>query len=223
MHGTNLVLVDARGDPLEGPLAQVLQRLAYPLRRDFPDLCDDVELIDVLEEAARRIIARGCAVRRLYRYSWLTVQRIALSRMRHLSHRYVHESLSNGAGRSALRSLQSSWNSPQQIERLVLEREFVAYLTTDENAVVNGRLDGCSSKEIALQRGCTEAAVNAAYHRAIVKLRRHFAEHEASASARPHTKAPRRVDEQRRRAPPREQHTLAAKAVTVGTTRVKPR
>jgi hypothetical protein len=143
--------------------------------------------------------------------------------MRHLSHRYVHESLSNGGRRPVLRSLQSSWNSPQQIERLVLEREFVAYLTAEENAVVSGRLDGRSSKEIALQRGCTEAAVNGAYHRAIVKLRKHFADHEASLSARSHGEAQDwRPAANQRRAPRRGGRARSAKAVTARSVGVKP-
>jgi DNA-directed RNA polymerase specialized sigma24 family protein len=172
-----LGLVDTRGQPLEGRLARVLRQLAPQLRREFPDLRDDVELIDVLEKAGERIAARETVcgpIERLYRYASITVHREAISRMRLLSHRLLHDAESIDAGLSLLELLQSPWHTAEQIEARVQVRELAAYLTPEENSVCNARRQGMSSKEIARLRGCTVDAVNATYHRAILKMRKVF-------------------------------------------------
>jgi RNA polymerase sigma factor (sigma-70 family) len=173
----HLDLVDAQGHPLEGRVADVLRQCAPTLRRDFPDLGDDVDFINVLEEGYERITAREIVygpVQRLRAYVRRTLRHIAISRMRLLPHRFVHESLSDRSGQSVLEILRSPWHTPEQIELRVLMREVAAWLTPDENAVCNLRQQGYSYKEIAHMRGCTVDAVTTMHRRAILKMQKIF-------------------------------------------------
>jgi RNA polymerase sigma factor (sigma-70 family) len=168
-------LVDAQGHPLQGRVADVLRQCAPTLRREFPDLGDDVDFIDVLEEGYKRITAREIIhgpVQRLRAYVRRTLRHIAISRMRLLPHRFLHESLSQRAGQSVLEILQSPWHTPEQIELRVLMREVAAWLTPDENTVCNLRKQGYSYKEIAEMRGCTVDAVTTMHRRAILKVQK---------------------------------------------------
>ena len=72
-----LGLIDSDGKPIANHIDRVLTRLVAKLRREFPALQDDVAVIEVMEEAGRkltRIEEDAGPIERLHGYAWATVR-----------------------------------------------------------------------------------------------------------------------------------------------------
>ena len=138
-------------------------------------LQDDVALIEVLEEAGRRLVARearGGPIDRLHGYAWVTLRSIAMSRMRRGSMRLIQSTLDPRAGATRLSELASQTGSAEEIERGILFSEVLGLLSPDEQAIVLWRRAGYSSAEIAWVQERTVDAVDKVFSRAKQKIRR---------------------------------------------------
>ena len=62
-----ITLLNDHGQPLSQHLAEVLVGLAPRCRRQFPSLCDYYAIVEILEEAARKIERREKHVGRIER------------------------------------------------------------------------------------------------------------------------------------------------------------
>ncbi len=164
-------LVDQEGHPLDPRIARVVQRLAPRLRRTFPELRDDVELAEVVEETARRVARRDerGEIARIEAYAWATLRTVTISRLRTSDARVrASERPVEGTGSLALRAAQE--RTPDQA---ILLRELLEYLHGEDRMVSALKLAGLSSDEIGRCVGLSPAAVDTIYCRAKDKLRRH--------------------------------------------------
>ena len=85
MHSRSVSLVNETGGPLDPRIERVLMKMLPRFRRQFPSFRDDVALVDVLEEAARRIAKREARIgpiAHLAGYAWVTLRTVATSKLR---------------------------------------------------------------------------------------------------------------------------------------------
>ena len=121
-----LGLIDGDGKPIANHIDRVLTRLVAKLRRQFPALQDDVAVIDVMEEAGRklaRIEEDAGPIERLHGYAWTTVRTVAISRMRRGSLRLIQKTLDSHVSAALLAATPAAFGSAEQIERDILMRE----------------------------------------------------------------------------------------------------
>lgn len=169
-----LSLVDARGQPLDARIQEALRRLVRQLQRRFPALRDEVALIEVLEEAGRRIAKReeeSGPIDKLHRYAWLAVESVATSYVRRASSRMEQKTLRGEAGDVALANVQARSSTADEIERWITLREVLARLPLDERFVFGRKVAGFSSQEIAQERGSSVVAVDTFFFRTKRKIR----------------------------------------------------
>lgn len=174
-HLRKLGLLDGDGQPFSAHIESVLSRLLPRLRREFPAIQDDVAQIEILEEAARRLVSRELRagpIEKINGYAWVTIRSIAMARLRYGPGRVLQRTLANDASESVLARATAHDGSPEQMERIILLREVLAVLTPNEQRVCLWRYMGYSSEEIARQRGSTINAVNLVFFKAKEKIRR---------------------------------------------------
>lgn len=174
-HLRPIGLLDRNGEPFPDHIQQVLERLSLRLRREYPVLQDDVALIDVLEEAGRRIAARearGGPIERLHGYAWVTLRSVAKSRMRRGSIRLRQKTLDPKVGAARLSALTSETGSAEEIEQGLLFTQILSLLSPDEQAMVLWRRAGYSSAEIARASGRSIDAIDKVFSRAKQRVRR---------------------------------------------------
>lgn len=168
-------LLDSNGEPFPDHIQRALVRLSPRLRREFPVLQDDVTLTEVMEEAARRIVARETRrgpIERLHGFAWITVRNIATSRVSRGSMRLIQETLDATAGAARLAVLPSTSGRVEDIERQVLFAQILRPLSSDERTIVLLRRAGYSSAEIAWVQERTVDAIDKVLSRAKQKIRR---------------------------------------------------
>jgi DNA-directed RNA polymerase specialized sigma24 family protein len=169
-----LGLLDRMGKPLPAHIEGVLTRLLPRLRRQFPKLQDDVSLIEVVEEAGRRICAReerAGQIEKLHGYAWVTLRSVATSHVRRGSIRLIQNTLEPEASREHIACVPAESGSAAQIERDILLREVLDTLTPEERLVCIWKTAGFSSEEIANFRGRSTLAVDKLFSRAKQKVR----------------------------------------------------
>jgi RNA polymerase sigma factor (sigma-70 family) len=169
-----LGLVDSTGRPLPAHIEGVLTRLLPRLRRQFPMLQDDTSLVEVVEEAGRRLCARegrGGPIEKLHGYAWVTLRSVATSHMRRGSIRLIQSTLEPEASREQIASVPAECGSATRIERDILLREALDTLTPEEKLVCIWKKAGFSSQEIAKFRGRSVVAVDTLFSRAKQKVR----------------------------------------------------
>lgn len=174
-HLRTTELLDRNGQPFEHRIQHVLDRLRPRLQRQFPALKDDIAVVEILEEAGRRIAIReerGGTIERLHGYAWVTVRSVATSRMRRGSIRLIQKTLESESSDAQLSSVRAVSGSADQIERDVLLREVLAKLSDDERRICIWKKAGFSSQEIASHQGRSVAAVDTLFSRAKDKLRK---------------------------------------------------
>lgn len=170
----NLSLVDGEGNPLNPRIASVLHRLVPRFRKQFPTLCDEQDLTEILEQAGRKIAHREQQVgpiEKLHGYAWVTLRNIAASWVRRGSGRLKQHTLDSAESETALAGLPAEIGTPDQIERAILVREVQAQLSRQERLVLGWKKAGFSSEEIAKFRGTSVGAVDALFSRAKHKIR----------------------------------------------------
>ena len=188
-------ILDAHGHPLPPRLEDALASLAPKLVRQFPRLRDDPSLVDLLEEAGRKIQQREYQrgpVERLHAYAWVTVRSLALSRLRHGSARLARCTLPSREGQIALQSAAATVGSPEALERRVLFRQVLKSLSAEERLICAWKRAGYSSREIAARRGTTAAAVDKMLSRARERVRGQLSLKSAEASEAGETIRPAR-------------------------------
>jgi RNA polymerase sigma factor (sigma-70 family) len=168
-------LLNSNGEPFPDHIQRALMRLSPRLRREFPVLQDDVALTEVMEEAARRIVARearGGPIERLHGFAWITLRNIATKHVSRGSMRLIQETLDAAAGAARLAALPSTSGRVEDIERRVLFAQILRLLSNDERTIVLLRRAGYSSAEIAWVQDRTVDAIDQILSRAKKKIRR---------------------------------------------------
>jgi RNA polymerase sigma factor (sigma-70 family) len=186
---------DDNGVPVGDVVEQALDDLLPRLRRVFPIFRDDALVTGILERASRQIRHRQCTgvINHLPAYAWVTLRHVALSWLR------------SGAGKMAQRTMSASEEltvsaltavegTADQIERRVLARELLAYLTSRERRLCRWRAAGFTSREIAVMCGMSAGAIDTSLSRMRHRLRRALADRpSASVTSRPGVPPNRRV------------------------------
>lgn len=170
-----LILLGRNGELLETTIQAALNRLAARAVRQFPALKDDVALVEVLEEAGRRIAARqerAGPLANLHGYAWVTVRSVATSFMRRGSVRLVQKTVEPELGEALLTAATARHSTPQQIEHRILLREVLSRLSTEERLICVWKHAGFSSQEISKRLGRTVAGVDTVFCRAKDRLRK---------------------------------------------------
>ncbi len=172
----NLLCLD--GQPLETRIECALNRMVPRLLRQFPSLRDEIALLEVLEEAGRRITVteeRVGTLMNLHGYAWVVVRSVATSFMRRGAARLVRDTLTAEACDAVLKSSPSGIGSADEIERNILLRELMDGLTREERLVCGAKAAGFTAEQIANRLGRTVSAVDTIFSRAKEKLRKRLA------------------------------------------------
>jgi RNA polymerase sigma factor (sigma-70 family) len=175
-----ITLLNDQGQPLSQHLARVLVNLAPKCRRQFPSLCDDYTIVDILEEAARKIERRerrAGRIERLDAYAWVTVRSVATSRLRSGDGRLALSAVRPEDGETVLIFTPSREGGALDIERRILVRQLLSAMRPDERLVCIAKAQGFSSQEIAHRLGTSADAVDKMLSRLRCRLRRRFLSH----------------------------------------------
>jgi RNA polymerase sigma factor (sigma-70 family) len=169
-----LLLVDARGCRFAPRIEQSLLGLHGRLRRQFPQLREEVVLTEVLEEAGRRIVRheeRRGELRSLHGFAWVVARSIALSYTRRQSQKIADLTSVGMCGDICLATVAASSSTAADIERAVLRSELLNLLSERDREVFEMKEAGFSTAEIALRQGRSRTAVDTSYCRAKARLR----------------------------------------------------
>lgn len=167
-------LLDEGGRPLDARIERALRALVPRFRREYRMIADEVLVIEMLEEAGRKIAGherRVGTIEHIHEFAWVTLRNLAIAHLRLASSKMTRTALMSSEGQAALARAVSHEGSPEQIERRVLCHELLAQLTDEERQLCIWKAVGVPSREIARHVGLSVTAVNTAHHRAIKKLR----------------------------------------------------
>jgi RNA polymerase sigma factor (sigma-70 family) len=171
---SNSQLLDRNGQPLSEPIQRALNTLVPRFIREFPTF-RDVALTEVLEEAGQRVAdreAKDGPVRNLHSYVWKTLHNLAVSKLRRSEMRVesgsVHLKLDDGY----ISPVSSELSSPERIERDILLRQFLGFLTQDERVICILKTAGFTPREIAARLNRSVTSVNVTFWRATRKIRK---------------------------------------------------
>lgn len=168
-------LVGDDGKPIEDRIQAALYRMMPRIVRQFPALQDEVALVEVMEEAGRRIAGReerSGPLEKLHGYAWVTLRSVAMSYMRRSATRLLQKTVDPAASEALLSSVPAVTSTAHDIEQQILLREVLNRLTVAQRRICIWKRAGFSSEEIASQLGCTVGAVDTIFSRAKAKLRR---------------------------------------------------
>jgi len=174
-NARRLMLVGKNGEALETTIQAALNQMRSRIVRQFPALQDEVALIEVMEEAGRRIAVkqqRDGPLANLHGYAWVTVRSVATSFMRRSAVRLMQQTLEHAASQQVLKSAPSATWTPQDIEQDILIQEILGRLTVDERQICLWKHAGFSSHEISNRLDRSVAAIDTAFSRAKEKLRK---------------------------------------------------
>ena len=173
MYLNHVSLVDEYGQPLSTRLHDALTKLAPRLQRHFPTLRDEYALTEILEEAARNIVAReerGGPLKELIPYAWVTVKNTAARRLHRGGWAVVGATLTEEQSSPVLASLPSAVATVDQMESEILAHEVAAHLSPAERDLCLAKGAGLSTDEIALRNGISPVAVRTRWHRVKRKM-----------------------------------------------------
>jgi RNA polymerase sigma factor (sigma-70 family) len=228
------ILLDDIGQPLQARIARVLIALIPRFRRTFTMLQDDTTIVDVLEEAGRRLVkreARFGPVDRLHAYAWVTLASVAASLLRRGPARLDRQSVPVGDHGTPVTRLVATTGTAAQIERGILIRELIDKLPESQRVASLLRLEGFTSQEIADRRGCSAAAVNVLLSRARQRLRQLAGTCPTAPNSRAHesherddalTRTPRRMRRVPSEVPGEVPGVILDQAVSVSSERFPP-
>jgi len=186
-HRATIGLLDDTGQPFGAHIDSVLRALLPRLEREFPTLRDETVLVEVLEEAGRKIAdheRRDGPIEKLHAYAWVAIRSVATSRLRRGSMRIARATFAGDDALDVLGTVQASIGTPEQIEAEILVRELLAQLTPEEQLLCVAKRLGFSSKEIAEEQGTTVERVNTFFHRVKQKMRVALRGHDPNGIAR---------------------------------------
>ena len=167
-------LLDKAGQPLNARVQRALHNVLPQLQKRFPSLADNLYVVEILEEAGRRIEDHERAsglVNNLDAFAWVTVQNVAKSKWQRSSTRLIRSTLPAQESQAVLEALPSQIGGADQIESDILFEEILAQLTLEEQLVCAGKKWGFSSREIAREQGMSVASVNSLFYRIKRKIR----------------------------------------------------
>ena len=185
-HVAKIGLVDEAGQPFGAHIDSALRGLLPRLQRQFPTLKDEAVIVEVLEQAGRKIAEherRSGPIEKLHAYAWVTIRNVATSEMRRGSMRIARATVAGDDGADVLDSLRANLGTPEQIEAGILVQEVLAQLTAEEQLICVLKRIGYSSREIAQQQGTTVERVNTFFHRVKRKVREALRPSEVKASS----------------------------------------
>ena len=174
---TPIHLLGSDGQLLRPSLEQALLDLMGKFQRHFPSIRDELSLIEIFEEAGRRIEQReqrAGPIARLHPYAWVTLKSVAASRLRRGAGRLAQRIVSSEDAETALDLVPAGFGAAADIESRILLREVLEVLTPHERLVCLLKRAGHSSREIAERRGSTAAAVDTLWLRVRQRVRRQF-------------------------------------------------
>jgi len=147
-------------------------------RRQFPSFRDDVALVDVLEEAARRIVERESRIgplAHLAGYAWVTLRTVATSKLRRGDARLMERIVPADEGAALLSMAGATSYTAADLERSVLYIQVLAMLRPSDRRICALKESGHSTQEIAQILGRSTTSVDTQFSRAKAKLRRRAA------------------------------------------------
>ena len=177
MDQSRITLLDDKGQPVSPHLASVLIGLVPRCRRQFPSLRDEFAIVEILEEAARKIERRerrSGRLERLHAYAWVTVRSVAMSRLRSGAGRLALCTVRSEEGETVLVFTPSRDGGPPEIERRILVRELLDAMKPDERLACIAKAQGFSSQEVADRLRTSAAAIDKMLSRVRCRLRRRF-------------------------------------------------
>jgi len=163
---TRTHFLDQAGNPLPDRIQSALDELLPRLRRKFSVIRDEVVLTEIMEQAGQKLLnreARGGRIDQLYGFAWVTVYRVAISRLRRSP--YLLEQLTTDSAERALSRLTSDQSSPASIERGVLASQVLDRLSQRERMIAIWKRSGFSSREIAEKLEMSVPAVDTTFCR----------------------------------------------------------
>ena len=175
MHAHNVSLVNETGGPLDPRIERVLMKMLPRFRRQFPSFRDEVALVEVLEEAAKRIARRERrrgAIAHLPGYAWVTMRTVATSRLRRGDARIMERIVPAAEGAALLSAAGATSHTAADLERSVLHRQVLAMLTPTERRICAMKTAGFSTQQIARRLRRSATSVDTLFSRAKVKVRR---------------------------------------------------
>ena len=167
-------LLDETGQPLSSHVQQTLRDLAPRLQRYLPTLTDEVLLTEILEEAGRKIRHHEehvGPIEKLHAYAWVTVKRVATSRMRRSAMRIARATVESEQTDDVIGTLRANVGSQEQIEADILLEEMLARMTPEEQMLCMWKKLGYSSRQIAKEQGTSIERVNTFFFRLKRKIR----------------------------------------------------
>jgi len=169
---TRTHFLDQAGNPLPDRIQSALDELLPRLRRKFSVIRDEVVLTEIMEQAGQKLLnreARGGRIDQLYGFAWVTVYRVAISKLRRSP--YLVEQPTDSAER-ALSRLTSEQSSPASIELGVLASQVLDRLSQRERMIAIWKRSGFSSREIAEKLEISVPAVNTTFCRLRQKVQK---------------------------------------------------
>ena len=169
-----LRILDEHGQPLSPHIEKTLVSLIPKFQRNFPSFRDEFSVVDILEEAGRKIDHREKSagpIDRIHAYAWVTLRSVATSRLRRGDGRLAQRTLGSEDSEAVLDATPARTGAVDEIERRILLRQVLDTLTPDERVVCIWKKAGFSSQEIAERRGSTAGAIDKMLSRARQKVR----------------------------------------------------
>src|SRR5919109_395126 len=128
-------LLDADGRPLDPRIQEVLRELIPRFRRRFLTLRDELLVLEIFEEAGRRIAENAAtftAATNPSAYAFRILCTVALMRLREPSNRAGRKTIGSDAGQLVIESLPARDGTPEQVEASILLEEYLEPLTDQE-------------------------------------------------------------------------------------------
>jgi RNA polymerase sigma factor (sigma-70 family) len=180
-------LLDADGRPLDPRIQEVLRALIPRFRRRFLTLRDELLVVEIFEEAGRRIAENAAtftAAKNASAYAFRILCTVALLRLREPSIRLERKTIGSEAGQLVIESLPARDGTPDQIEASILLEEYLEPLTVQEQELCMWKQAGHTSREIAKKLGTSPGYVDNLFYRIKRKCEDAAARTKAAAKSR---------------------------------------
>jgi len=172
---TRSPFLDQFGNPLPDRIQQVLDDLSARFRRKFPTIRDEVEAVEILEQAGQYVMAHESqkgAAWSLHGLAWATIRNFAISKVRSGPHRLEQATIGLDESAADVARLTAVDGNPEQLEASVFLREVLDQFTVRERKIAIWKHSDYSSRSIAETLGMSAASVDTAYFRLREKARR---------------------------------------------------
>ncbi len=172
---TRSPFLDQFGNPLPDRIQQVLDDLSPRFRRKFPTIRDEVEAVEILEQAGQHVMAhesqKGSA-RSLHGLAWVAIRNFAISKLRSGPHRLDRATIPLEESDADIARLAAVEGSPEATENSVFLREVLDQFTVRERKIAIWKNSHYSSRLIAGALGISTGLVDTTYFRLREKAHR---------------------------------------------------